>query len=182
VLEVEVKIEVTHDRIEDSLREHGAVLEKQVTHYDIYFQHPNRDFSVTDEALRIREIDEKDCILTYKGPKIGVSGKVRKELEVKIEDPESLTSILEIMGFNSVGHVRKVRRCWKLHSAEVAVDRVDGLGDFMELEFVVPEDQATDALEKARAYIKKLGLDPEKEIRTSYLELILEKEEHGGSP
>ena len=45
---------------------------------DIYYNHPERDFAETDEALRIRKVDKK-YILTYKGPKIGTRSKTRVE-------------------------------------------------------------------------------------------------------
>ncbi len=37
-------------------------------HEDTYLRHPCRDFRATDEAFRVRVVNET-CCLTYKGPR-----------------------------------------------------------------------------------------------------------------
>ena len=47
---------------------------------DTYFSHPARDFAATDEALRIRSIDQENFV-TYKGPKLDATTKTRREID-----------------------------------------------------------------------------------------------------
>jgi len=58
----------------DQLR---ATFSDPVLQIDRYFAHPVRDFSSTDEALRIRSVADENRI-TYKGPKIDATTKTRK--------------------------------------------------------------------------------------------------------
>src|SRR4249920_446158 len=54
---------------------------------DHYFNAPDRDFAVTDEAIRVRTIGEKNFV-TYKGPKLDRETKTRLEIEVPLADGE----------------------------------------------------------------------------------------------
>ncbi|MBQ6107340.1 MAG: CYTH domain-containing protein [Thermoguttaceae bacterium] len=83
----------------DAARDFGVVWKKRVVEVDTYFQHPARDFVQTDEALRIRrhltfqglygkeQIPERVCVeslITFKGPKLDSTAKIRKELELPL--------------------------------------------------------------------------------------------------
>jgi adenylate cyclase class 2 len=69
-IEVEAKAYAEDlNTLEKELIEKGAKFISRVEQKDTYFNHPNRDFAETDEALRIREADGK-TFFTYKGPKM----------------------------------------------------------------------------------------------------------------
>ena len=88
-LEIEVKAYADNlARVEERLKEMGTVFIAEVSEKDTYFNHPNRDFAVTDEALRIRVAD-KQSFLTYKGRKIDAKSKTREEIEVALGDVDS---------------------------------------------------------------------------------------------
>ncbi|MCH7990085.1 MAG: class IV adenylate cyclase, partial [Planctomycetes bacterium] len=57
--------------------ERGAPIEQ----VDRYFNHPSRDFAQTDEALRIRTMNDRS-LLTYKGPLLDAETKTRLEIEL----------------------------------------------------------------------------------------------------
>ncbi|MEI8371397.1 MAG: class IV adenylate cyclase [Planctomycetota bacterium] len=145
---------------------------------DVYFAHPSRDFVKTDEALRLRRRGDANYI-TYKGPKIDVTTKTRREIEMPLgPGPESLaswTALLEAVGFRPAGEVRKSRRKadipWQGCEVEASLDEVDGVGTFVEFELVVEES----GVEAAKACIQSLaqsfGLTQGE--RRSYLELLL---------
>lgn len=135
---------------------------------DVYFNHPSRDFKITDEALRIRVAGNKK-ILTYKGPKIGEKSKTRFEHETSIEDAVAMTDILLRLGFTVVEEVLKERTIFILEDIEICLDRVAGLGDFIELE-KKDNDQAMSE-QALFALAEKLGLS--RFERRSYLELKL---------
>ena len=135
---------------------------------DIYYNHPGRNFAETDEALRIRRMDQKK-ILTYKGPKIGTRSKTRIEKEVTVGDFDNMNEILVHLGFIEAGRVNKRREGYKLGEVHICIDSVDGLGDFVELEKISDERKETE--DKLFALAAQLGLN--RFERRSYLELVL---------
>jgi adenylate cyclase, class 2 len=179
MLEVEMKFPVPNaDATRQKLRDLGFRQHATRQEVDRYFNAPDRDFGQTDEALRIRQINER-CILTYKGPKRGQLGKVRKEIEVDLASGSArhMTDILEQLRYKPSIEVKKARTFF-LHSAqkdvEVSWDEVEGLGTFVELELKVPEEDGPVALTCLQQLAQALGL--EKEERRSYLELSLARQ------
>jgi adenylate cyclase class 2 len=171
MIEIEVKCPVDDlNAIERLLRDKGARFVGELSQNDLYLSHPCRDFGRTDEALRLRRENDRH-ILFYKGPKLDQTTKTREELSTPIPDPETLKLILGRVGFEKVIEVEKVRRVYVLNEVEVALDRVTGLGGFVELE-VQDLEQA-----RGRAMLfgamEELGL--ERTERSSYLELLLQK-------
>ncbi len=149
----------------------GGVLEGSLIEEDAYFNHPSRDFAETDEALRIRRTPEAAAV-TYKGPKIGTRSKTRYENEVTIGDADAFAEVLVRLGFRPVRTVRKRRELYVLEGANICLDGVEGLGDFVEIE-ILSEDR-----EKAEKKLFDLAgrLGVARFERRSYLELLLEKE------
>lgn len=169
MLEVEAKLRL-RDRagLERRLRELGAVPGAAQRQEDTFFRHPQRDFAASDEALRLRRIGAR-LELTYKGPKQGGPTKARVEQTVGLaSDP---TPLLASLGFMPAATLGKARVPYRLGAVEVALDVVDGLGEFVEVE-ATGEDReaATRLVEDA---LRKLGLHAEPREQRSYLELAL---------
>lgn len=138
---------------------------------DTYYAHPQRDFAATDEALRVREAWGA-AELTYKGPKLDARTKTREELTVKVEPPEAAGLILQRLGFRPVATVAKWRETWKVRKMEVALDEVDGLGAFVEVEAHAERAEEVPALrEQVLGLLQELGAG--ESLRTSYLEMLL---------
>lgn len=174
MLEVEAKIKIeSGDKIRNRLIELGASFDKKTRQTDRYFNSSHRDFSKTDEALRIRTEDDLSEI-TYKGPRVsGTGAKAREEYNVEISDPENLSHILERTGFYHSAEVLKTRDEYYFMKTKIALDSVDGLGEFIEIEIVTENrESALDLIESVR---KKLGIAGD-HIPESYLELLLAKE------
>ncbi len=182
MLEIEMKFPVDSlEPVMAKLTELGALTGEARTDTDRYFNAPDRDFGQTDEALRIRSIGEHNFI-TYKGPKKDAQTKTRTELELPLiegaEHAEAFGTLLEHLGYKFVAVVEKQRRLfhWKSDEfeLEICLDEVEGLGHFVELEIVAPEEQ----LEAAKQTLGKLAetLELKESERRSYLELLLEKQ------
>lgn len=178
MLEVEMKFAVASPKQTLSImKELGFNPIDKHVELDRYYNAPDRDFAQTDEALRIRQIGN-DSKLTYKGPKLGTTGKVRKEHEVELTEGSArmMHQILMDLRYQPSLEVRKQRTVYH-HAAqkdiEVAWDEVEELGNYVELELKVPEGDQAEALICLQALAQALGLPAEE--RRSYLELLLLK-------
>lgn len=170
MIEVEVKAKCDPE-IANKILAMGAVLKRTEHHHDIYFNSPSRDFRRTDEALRIR-IKEEGARLTYKGPKLDTRTKSRLELTVELDDPLAMEKILAELGFRPSGEVRKQRTKYTLGEVTFALDDVEGLGSFLEIEASAEDDWA-DQQERVLEILQRLGHG--ESIRKSYLELLEEQ-------
>lgn len=179
--EVEQKYRVTDpDEVLQRLSALGAQAKATVFQTDTYYAHPQRDFAATDEALRLRRVGDSNW-LTYKGPKLDATTKTRREIELAIAPGETPArrgdELLVALGFRRVAEVRKSRQTFFLQRAgstlEVALDHVDDLGGFVELEIMVDREAA---IEPARQTIAALAdaLKLSQVERRSYLELLLD--------
>ncbi|MHA1212243.1 MAG: class IV adenylate cyclase [Candidatus Heimdallarchaeota archaeon] len=176
-IEVELKLKVDNlEDIEYSLVEKGASLVEMVIQRDHYFAHPTRDYSITDEALRIREDGER-FYLTYKGPKFDDKSKTRLEYNVKIANSTEMIKILTLLDFKQVIVVTKERKIYQYKNTQCCLDHIESLGSFIEVEQII-EDKAEYPTIRNNLYeiLKELKLDPAKQITESYMELILKNQ------
>lgn len=176
MIEVEVKAHAPNlNEIEEKIVEIGASLEGEEYQEDLYFNAPHRDFAQTDEALRIRKIkkeNSEETYITYKGAKMDNVSKTRKEIEVEVENPSKVADILQSLSFRPVATVRKNRIIYTLGELIITLDKVHGVGDFVEIEKETAEGEDTkEALNEIFATYSKIGIENGFE-RSSYLELM----------
>jgi adenylate cyclase class 2 len=179
--EVELKFPIADaDEMTLQLLARGARRGGVVRQSDLYFQHPCRDFRQTHEALRLRKTVD-GLRITYKGPIIDSRTKMRRELELPVgRDPgdfNQFRELLTILGFEAVRGVEKTRAVydlmWEGRQLELAVDAVDGLGTFLEIESMASDSDRDAARDAILQLAEKLGLkDPEKR---SYLQLLIQQ-------
>lgn len=169
VLEIEIKAYCPDlAQVKQTLGSLGAVYLKTEKESDRYFNHPARDFKLTDEALRVRSVGDAS-VLTYKGPKISKKSKARVEKEVAVQGGEQTCDIFLLLGFRESGTVVKTRDYYILNDITICLDDVAGLGVFVELE---KKGDDLDVIEKELfGLAETLGLD--RFERRSYLELTL---------
>jgi len=177
--EVEVKVPADLEAVRDRLETRGATRLGSVVQADTYYNAPHRDFAETDEALRIRSERPADGAektrVTYKGPLVDEETKTREEFETGIEDAETTDAILTSLGFEPTATVRKDRERFSLDGYTITLDSVDDVGEYVEVETeVAAEADLEDAREGAYEVLERLELDPDDQLRTSYLGLLLE--------
>ena len=174
MLEIELKVRVASlDPVRRKLQQHNAEFCGRVHEHDIYYNAPHRDFSKTDEALRVRFTDGK-TVVTYKGAKMkNLNLKAREELNTAIESGETFSQILTRLGFARSAEVNKWRENYRFSNASIALDEVEHLGAFVEIE-VLEDTDASGAASTIDRIAKKLGILG-KPILASYLELLLSK-------
>lgn len=177
MIEVEIKAKISHPNEIIKRLNIQATFLKEVYQEDIYFNAPDRDFKITDEALRIRSSSGEGSALTYKGPKIGnLIDKTREEISVRIKDQESIQIILEKLGFQPVAKVSKKRLLFRFNDLSVSIDFVKGLGDFIEVEGLVKtQKEIASKRTKILDFLDALNIPLEDCERQSYLELLLNR-------
>lgn len=174
--EVELKVPADLGVVRGRLADRGAAFEGWVVQEDTYYDAPHRSFPETDEALRVRResgAGEDEARLTYKGPLVESASKTRTEVETAVGSGDAADAILTNLGFEPVATVRKDREQATLEGYTVTLDRVEGVGEFVEIETEAEEGGIDPAREGAIEVLEGLGLDPGNQVRTSYLELLL---------
>jgi len=164
--------------LEERLSSLGATPMVAIEQVDTYFAHPVRDFRETDEAFRLRRVGSQNFV-TYKGPKIDATTKTRREIELPLPEGKDYAaefrSLVEVLGFRVVADVSKVRRTtelnWEGGTIEVSLDDVADVGQYVELELVVPESEVASA--KNRLASLASGLRLQLNERRSYLEILI---------
>jgi len=87
-------------------------------------------------------------------------------------DPPGLRAVLaEALGVT--GRVRKRRTLFLAGRTRIHLDRVEGLGDFMELEVVLAETESIEAGEtEARQLMQRLGVAGSDRVGVAYVDLL----------
>ncbi|MCA9079567.1 MAG: class IV adenylate cyclase [Planctomycetaceae bacterium] len=181
--EVELKFRLAGsvEQLLTHLEELQANVGSEEAQRDTYFAHPSRDFVATREALRIRST-EAENVITYKGPLIDEQTKTRQEIEIPCESGPEVSKHLWVMwralGFRDVRRVSKVRRSFELRWEDrdflVAMDDVEDLGRYVEIETIADEKSWQRARDATLRLAERLGLNESE--RRSYLEMLLERD------
>lgn len=186
--EIEVKAWITPQALMELRRQleaEGFEPGRAYRQQDLYYLHPARDFFSTDEALRLRHINDMnsdfhETKLTYKGPSKSTFGQSREELECSVPDGETVQAILERLGFQPAAVVTKERTTLHRQGLTFCLDTVEDLGSFLEIEVLCQageEEQARHRIEEAMAWAAFANPIPEP---ATYLELILRRRKKHG--
>jgi len=176
-MEVEQKFRLANrETFERELVEFGGKLQGEKDEIDTYLRHPARDFGQTDEAFRIRQVGE-EFVVTYKGPRLASTVKIRPEIEIPLaaNTHDLWMQVFQSLSFTPVTQVRKNRRSYQLDFQDraftITLDRVAGIGDFAEVELLIPDaSQAQAAADSIEALARHLKLGDVE--RKSYLALV----------
>jgi adenylate cyclase class 2 len=194
MIEVEIKAKISNPEImRKEFEENNGIYKISLEHEDTYFNMPKglRDFKKTDEALRLRksiEFNKNDenkerkinYYITYKGKKIDKSTKTREELDIKIDDIESMNLLFKDLGFRDILTVRKERELYEFeyeaYQIEALIDYIPILDQyFIEVEYLSESSEKLNNIREVLfEFLSLFGIKKEESIRKSYLELILE--------
>jgi adenylate cyclase, class 2 len=157
----EVELKAPCPDAESKVRALGAIFVRSEEQDDVYFTHPCRDFKETDEALRLRR--SGGLRLTYKGPKRRADLKEREEIEFEV--PQDAFALLDRLGFKRAFQIRKTRRTYSLDGLTLCCDKVEGLGEYLEVESM------GDGGERIMGVFRRLHLEGDVTTK-SYSELV----------
>ncbi len=141
---------------------------------DTYYSPPNESFLGKPRYLRIRESIHGRKIKARFEYHVPYGRYAAREYEVAIGDAHTLYDILKRLGFVRELVVRKVREEWERGGVEIELDRVQGLGNFVELE-VMGQSQLL-ALKRIDKLARELGLsDDDRAEGMNYFTMLLRK-------
>lgn len=162
-IETEIKIKTTEDeflQLESYLNKNSEF--KSKTHQlDTYYQPKHRPFLKSDDSsisewLRIGIRGNKK-IINYKN---WYDNKYCDEYEVEIDDEENMNKIFLALGLEEIATVDKTRKTYLYQDKyEIALDYVEKLGYFVEIEVKKYSDSALEEYEKLLRLAKSLNLN-----------------------
>ena len=95
--------------------------------------------------------------------------------------PETLRESLSL-AYGQIGRIRKYRTLFLVGRTRVHLDRVEGLGHFLELEVMLVDDEpAEQGFAKRVELMDQLGIQPEQLIEGAYLDLLLAQPSKGST-
>ena len=132
-------------------------------------------FRVPHGRLKLREFADGSAELIHYQRADTVDAKLSDYRRVPAPDAAALREALErALGLR--GRVRKRRWLLLAGQTRIHLDRVEGLGEFMELEVVLRDDQTeADGARIANQLMHELGLERAERIAGAYLDLLAER-------
>jgi len=171
--EIELKFKISNPKlIRNTLNNIGANYIKTIQQTDIYLDQKNLVLFKNDKALRIRE-EEGKLFLTFKDKRAKTREKIRKEItiEFSLVDKSKLLYLFKKIGFNKILSIKKEREIYRLDDFELCIDKVNKIGDFIEIEILKQNFNRT----KLNNLMKKLGLAEDLIIEETYPELLIKR-------
>jgi len=151
----------------------GSELQK-----DTYYVPAHRNFlekKPVSEWLRLRESKE-GFSLNYKKYHNEEGDAVScDEFESKVENLEAMKKLLESLDFEEIVCVSKERKIWNYKNVEIAIDAIEGLGEFIELEAKGDFASVDEAEEHLHSVLGELGAKVGEQDFKGYPFLLLEK-------
>jgi adenylate cyclase, class 2 len=132
------------------------------TQIDTYYNPPHKDFlqqKPISEWLRLRESDN-GVFFNYKNWHNKEGNAVScDEYFTKIRDVEPFRTILKQLDFKEIVVVNKTRNTWIYKNVEIAIDKVEELGNFIEIEAAGNFKDIEEAKKHLYSILKEIGAD-----------------------
>lgn len=136
-------------------------------------------FAVPHGRLKLRVFGDGSGELIHYHRPDATGPKLSDYVLAPVPEPESLREAL-VRGCGLIGRVRKHRILVLVGPTRIHLDRVEGLGDFLELEVTLGGGQ-TEAEGTAIAHdlMARLGVAPDQLVQGAYLDLLRAKGQAG---
>ncbi|HVW53071.1 MULTISPECIES: class IV adenylate cyclase [unclassified Trinickia] len=156
----------------DELRERAASLADDAP---LIFRQQDFFYDVPRGRLKLRQFDDgtpSELIFYQRDDKEGP--KASYYTRSPVTNPEAMHALLAT-ALTTRGIVTKERHVYLAGRTRIHLDRVDGLGDFVELEVVLqPEDDEAGGTAEAHAVFAKLGVPQTDLVALAYVDLLNE--------
>lgn len=159
-----------HARAFDELRERAAALADDAP---LIFRQQDFFYDVPRGRLKLRQFDDgtpAELIFYQRDDRDGPKASYYSRSPVTNAD--AMHALLA-QALSTRGIVTKERHVYLTGRTRIHLDRVDGLGDFIELEVVLaPDDNEEDGAAEAHALFKQLGVAQADLVAVAYVDLL----------
>jgi len=129
-------------------------------------------FHVAHGRLKLRQFADGSAELIHYHRGDGNEARPSDYVRVPVQDAAALREALA-RGCGVLGRLRKRRLLLRLGQTRLHLDRVEGLGDFVELEVVLREGQSDDEGRAiAEGWMQRLGLQHAPRLGAAYMDLL----------
>lgn len=132
-------------------------------------------FPCTTGRLKLRAFEDGTGVLIFyqradeKGPKKSFFTTAPTQMADELR--QTLT-----LAYGQSGRVKKQRTLLTVGRTRIHLDRVEGLGDYLELEVLMADDEAAEAGEQeAYATMARLGVQQSQLVERAYVDLLADK-------
>ncbi len=184
MIETEIKLPLRQgdaERIAAVLSGRGFRQAARFRQRDTYFDNAAGEIRRGGKALRVRETEDLGhggltATMNFKGPRMDRISMTRQELETEVGQAETGRQILAALNYAPVPpEVFKERTEYRREEITACLDRVEGLGDFLELEIMAREGEEGPALLRLEGLLGELGYGMSDTVTRSYLGMLTEK-------
>lgn len=176
MFEVEVKAKIIDfNSIIDKLASLDCTLSCPLVQKDRIFLHSSlkfEDIKRGDSVIRIRDSNGE---ITLNLKKQLSNELANFEEQTIISDIDSMVQVLQALGFVQVLSLEKTRRKTKYKDLEICLDRVEGLGDFIEVEKLCKDGDSDKIQDELFKFLESLGVKKSDRVFKGYDSLIFEK-------
>jgi len=179
--EIEIQVKLKNPKqAEAEIREKANFVD-QIKQKDQYFVPFHNDFFTSNpikKYLRIR--NEKDkSVIGYHFCHFNQADELVKtdEYETEVEEPEKLVKIFTSLNFEKKVTVVKERKCYETDNFELMLDKVKGLGYFLEIEVKKVEDSPQEEVKNCFKLLERLNISYQDTPNKGYCEMVLDKKQ-----
>ena len=164
-----IELKVSVDGFEEIIR----LLKKMGAHFKGTLQQVDTYYEVGGGRLKIREINNRKFeLIFYERPnKRGARISDYHLVAIRPKQLHSVKLILQKTARKGVV-VRKQRRLWLYENTRIHLDKVRGLGPFLELETAIKDGRLSQAKQEFRRVSDFLGLSGFKRFGKSYSDML----------
>ncbi len=173
-IEVEIKAWVDNFELIRNKLDNKYTFKKEYKKNDVYLRGID---SVTKEEqeIRLRTVDS-EYIVTYKERSHKDKVEINLEKEFCVDDPENFLFIAEKLGY--IPYIKKIKRgfCYIHGLINIELSHVDGLGDFIEIEYITENQSDVEtATTKILNILENLDISRDKIEDRFYVEMLINK-------
>ncbi|WP_449372756.1 class IV adenylate cyclase [Arthrobacter psychrolactophilus] len=168
---IEIKARVSSlDELQPLVASLADAAPEHLTQDDTFFTCPNG-------RLKLRVLDDGHGVLIFYRRSDELGPKPSFYVHSATSDPDALRQVLSL-AYGESGRVGKQRTVFRIAHTDVHLDRVEGLGEFLELEVTVGDALDADAaIAEAHRLMAVFGIDEDALVKGAYLDL-LQREGH----
>ena len=180
-IEVLVNLFTNIDDCKSKLENFKCIGEKNTI--DVYYYDPLRNNLKPDENNQLNE-----CLrLRIKGDKYYITYKLdhfdddkiwlySDEYETEVSDIIQIQNIIKFLGLKKLLEINNRKTIYQSDKYEIALEEVDGLGNFLEVEYCTNDDVDVNKIkDDIKKFIYDLGFEVSEELNMGKPEMMLRK-------